>query len=708
MLQNQSSNGNGYNYYKFDKEQDGQYVIIHFKKRAENNQWGYGISELEVCNKNFDNIVLGSFTLPVSAKWNANGTTVTATVKDTYGDDFTGDVTYTISGGATITNNGNELTITATQAGTYTITAKAGEITLTQSINLPDPKSINKFEIPGVALFNENGITVPIKLTNPFDEELNPGDYTFSASDGATVTYANNAFTIKADKAGTYIISVSPSDGDEQHKDSISIISSTADTPSESSTNVHAIFSKHYEAEQVDHVMDNTWESGFSSKEKIALTDDDDVYFVEGAGSFGLWRGTPNISEYKSLKFDIYAFEDIIGTVQLRSSSNEQEKVLTPQEIMLKGGKWNHVEVSLDDATENATIGWVFWTCTTKGFHNLIIDNVYLSKNEAKANETIIIVDKTSTTERALDGKANTANEVNDVMNESNITLYDLTSLILDKNITKIEPINKNALIYVTSDMASQLTETKNLVTDVVANAYAVAPNGIDLTDGHPVYTAGYIDTSNKGYTYTREISKGSIVTTYLPCDVKELPEGLCVYKISAEKDNTITFTKQETITQNTPYLLYAYGDNDVTFKVEGTGYLNLTKTYDGNFDGVTNGKIKFYGNYETRNGTGKEYGLQNANAIKDITFRKVESGATIGAFRAYFTIEEGSDAKEINIVFDNGNETTGINSLDTEMVSKLFNVYSLDGKVVRKNTDSVINLPKGIYIINGKKMVVK
>lgn len=711
VLENQSSKENVYNPYKFEKEQDGQYVIIHFKERAVGNQWGYGISELEVYNKDFNNIVLGSFTLPVSAKWDANGTTVAATVKDTYNDDFTSDVTYTISEGATITNNGNNLTITATQAGTYTITATDGKVTLKQDINLLDPKLINKFEIPGVALYNEDGTTVSIKLTNPFDEILSPNDYTFTVSDGATVTYANNALTIKADKAGTYIISVSPSDGDEQHKDSISIIGSTADDPNESSTNVHAIFSKHYEAEQVDEVMNNAWESRFSSKEMIALTDDDDVYFVEGAGSFGLRKGTPKISDYKSLKFDIYTFEDIVGTVELRNSSSFQEKILSPQEIMLKKGQWNHVEVSLDavkEADKDATIGWVIWTCTTKGLHNLIIDNVYLSKEDAEANEAIIIVDKTSTTERALDGKANSADEVNKVMNESNVTLYDLTSLQLDATITKIEPVNKNALIYVTEDMASNLTETKNLVTTVVANAYAIAPNGIELTDGDPVYTAGYIDTKDKGYTYTRTIESGQVVTTYLPCAVNELPNGLCAYKIGTEGDKTITFTKQEAITAETPYLLYAYGDNDVTFNVTGTGQLNLTKGHDNKTDKAEKGTITFHGNYETKSGTGNEYGLQGATK-DNLTFRKVESGATIGAFRAYFTtIEEGSDAKEISIVFDNGNETTGINSLDTEMVSKLFNVYSLDGKVVRKNADSVINLPKGIYIINGKKMVVK
>ena len=35
-------------------------------------------------------------------------------------------------------------------------------------------------------------------------------------------------------------------------------------------------------------------------------------------------------------------------------------------------------------------------------------------------------------------------------------------------------------------------------------------------------------------------------------------------------------------------------------------------------------------------------------------------------------------------------------------------NIYSINGQLVRRNADTLDNLPKGIYIVNGKKHIVK
>ena len=40
--------------------------------------------------------------------------------------------------------------------------------------------------------------------------------------------------------------------------------------------------------------------------------------------------------------------------------------------------------------------------------------------------------------------------------------------------------------------------------------------------------------------------------------------------------------------------------------------------------------------------------------------------------------------------------------------VPEVSDIYSLDGRLVRKNAASLEGLPKGLYIMNGKKMVVK
>ena len=51
---------------------------------------------------------------------------------------------------------------------------------------------------------------------------------------------------------------------------------------------------------------------------------------------------------------------------------------------------------------------------------------------------------------------------------------------------------------------------------------------------------------------------------------------------------------------------------------------------------------------------------------------------------------------------------TTGIIDIKAEESVHHQGVYTLSGQLVRKNSDSLIGLPSGIYIVDGKKIVVK
>lgn len=51
----------------------------------------------------------------------------------------------------------------------------------------------------------------------------------------------------------------------------------------------------------------------------------------------------------------------------------------------------------------------------------------------------------------------------------------------------------------------------------------------------------------------------------------------------------------------------------------------------------------------------------------------------------------------------------SAIREIDVQPVSHVDNnVYSINGQLVRRNADTLDNLPKGIYIVNGKKHIVK
>ena len=84
------------------------------------------------------------------------------------------------------------------------------------------------------------------------------------------------------------------------------------------------------------------------------------------------------------------------------------------------------------------------------------------------------------------------------------------------------------------------------------------------------------------------------------------------------------------------------------------------------------------------------------------ISFLKAGSGVkTIPANRAYLPYSNASGAKELTIVFDEeGGEATGIDNVATEKAERT-GVYNLAGQRVAKPQH-------GIYIVNGKKVVIK
>lgn len=103
------------------------------------DQGNSATDELYIANIYFYNNSVGEQTLG-SIKLGSTlaiGTTLTTTVQAIASDGtaFVGDVTYTISDGATLTREGNTLTITGTD-GTYTLTATSGQYVATATIQL--------------------------------------------------------------------------------------------------------------------------------------------------------------------------------------------------------------------------------------------------------------------------------------------------------------------------------------------------------------------------------------------------------------------------------------------------------------------------------------------------------------------------------------------------------------------------------------------
>ena len=220
------------------------------------------------------------------------------------------------------------------------------------------------------------------------------------------------------------------------------------------------------------------------------------------------------------------------------------------------------------------------------------------------------------------------------------------------------------------------------------------------LTDGQPLPIG--LDFTAANVTYERDLSIGK-ATLCLPYDL--YAQGFKVYTLSGGNKNEVHFKEvDDKLTAYTPYYITANG-------MPQLGGRNIeVKAYKADKMTTPAAGYKF---------TGTVAGVDNATAAAanayilqdDGLFYKVTTehpGATVPAYRAYVTCPKGAGAKQLSIVIDG--ETTGIGSTTNEATDgKNGPVYDLQGRrVADRLADARHRLPAGVYIVGGRKVVVK
>jgi len=105
---------------------------------------------------------------------------------------------------------------------------------------------------------------------------------------------------------------------------------------------------------------------------------------------------------------------------------------------------------------------------------------------------------------------------------------------------------------------------------------------------------------------------------------------------------------------------------------------------------------------------TDKEFPSEASNEGKTVTYTITPEFVTTVATDKEFIIN-GGGANVVKVYYPSEGDDSGIAGIAAE--KKIVNVYDLTGRVVRHNIDSanaVNGLAKGIYIVNGKKVLVK
>lgn len=185
--------------------------------------------------------------------------------------------------------------------------------------------------------------------------------------------------------------------------------------------------------------------------------------------------------------------------------------------------------------------------------------------------------------------------------------------------------------------------------------------------------------------------------TVCLPFNVNptEITEGAKAQAFVGVNNNALNFTEVTEMQANTPYLFFA------PQAVESGKVLEDKEVVAGEANSVTHGEYTFCGTYTNTDMLGK-YGVADINGVQKIM--RGTAGSSLAGTRAYFTTTL-TNANGMRICFD-GNEVTGINNINVENTNDTTAIYNLHG--VKVSNHGTSKLPAGLYIIQGKKVIVK
>ena len=304
------------------------------------------------------------------------------------------------------------------------------------------------------------------------------------------------------------------------------------------------------------------------------------------------------------------------------------------------------------------------------------------------------------------------------VMVDAGSTEPTITESVLSAEIdaslfTDVHPnSNPNTLYIITNGGVPTSLSGKNVIVGTAAS-------NISLVDGSNFATP--IDFTADEISYSRTITKGTDgtgngwTTIVLPFDVVDVCVGdkkidwfhnssetgkdFWLRKFVSDGAGTVTFDYTDRIEANVPYIMAVPGNHwgsefdltgkEIVFKAQSAQVKSGVKSV------VTGNNYKLYGSTKTESVTGA-YILNDTGDGNLFEWTTDES--SVAPFRAYFKPITQNSATSLRIVSPD-NQTSAVDLLPAEI--QIPTIYTLDGRRVSGNY-----LQKGIYIVNGKKVI--
>ena len=434
--------------------------------------------------------------------------------------------------------------------------------------------------------------------------------------------------------------------------------------------------------------------------------------FASQLGTFGFGAlNSLDISEYNMIHADIFVINDA-PAFSFRTEGAPANKAYAKP---LTAGQWNTIDLPIS----NTTLNWLFFSFNDyqAGTNEALVTNVYLYK---ETSDKIFVGSPDSkglvtvTTFGTGINDTNKAQFLSDVAAlPKNATAIDLSGIALNNSTPMAisTPNNPNVIIILNgsggddnaaSDQLAKISNTQNVVYNSGGWHLPLKATGYNIVfeDGYPVYPVNFGRCTV--LTYSRTFPANSYGTMCLPRDMT-MPSGLIAYELSAVTESGIDFTSVASTTAYKPYLVRNTTNAPVTLTIDavagnmelGRGAADLKKTVE---------NIDFIGNFKLFQVTGTEgYAAFRSNG--QMAWMS-NAGTTVGSFRAYLAgVTSGQMARGVIIDGVTGiDNNVRFDNLQTDKVSDVW--YDLQGRKIVKPSNG--QMPRGIYIHQGKKVVVR
>ena len=293
--------------------------------------------------------------------------------------------------------------------------------------------------------------------------------------------------------------------------------------------------------------------------------------------------------------------------------------------------------------------------------------------------------------------------------NEWTLSLLNTTSNGYALGCRSKEASNTEWLYYssVLQDVRTQPYKPSNILT--IAQWQFISEDQlkdpvVTLDETSESYSAPSIGTTGSAEVHlTRTFSAGSWNSLCVPFAISEAEvkaqfgNDAKVAAFTGATATTLQFSSCTGIEAGKPYLVYIpEGANKSEFTFKGVSHFAGTPT-DVVQHGSANEKTTFHGYFYKSTAPKGSYVLRT-----NLVYHLVKNMAIKG-FRA--VLIDGTNATRVFTQWSLDGTTTGIGNIDANVIQR-YNVYNTNGQMVRHAATSLDDLPHGVYIVNGKKVI--